>query len=604
MAQIFISYSKHNIDFARHLRAQLQGAGFEVWMDEIRLSTSQHWAETLESNITGCTIFMIILSPEAKSSQWVARELMLAERLNKPIFPILYKGDVWWNLANIQYEDMREGSGDAWNAWSNTWAQGQAGSRAAERARQAQQGDLGGSGVDETDSRRLEAAMPAETQAASDTEVWVKISLPDSLGLRGELPAAVPSGDVIQKGDARATTFPIRFPVDSQTGRRLPAPAELRVICGDFNIIAPGDHADVEIPAETDSRTVIFTLEPKPGGKTSGRTRVFVDLIYEMKIIAQISVSTQLVERVTAAVPAWNLNSTGALPPAGEALRGGAAAPLSLPELDDLDLSDETLDDMLITAEASPVALMDDFQTQPAEAQAVVGRRSRATSAALLRFASASAAILLVFFVVVMIGRNNASVPSTSNVNSVPPNATQINTDASAFDATEAVAAARADVTVAPFVNCTGTPGTSLVSLLQTSGLNASLLPEGINDQNVARSTPNTGVVVWGACSGDALWLYVELLNALGREALDAPPTITLIVPADTVERGDSYATRLVRAVTDYARGVSGEALVQTFDELVQTAMDEEDAAALRTLRDNSMSLEDLGPAATPFAEP
>ncbi|MFN8452489.1 MAG: toll/interleukin-1 receptor domain-containing protein [Anaerolineae bacterium] len=598
MAQIFISYSKHNIDFARHLRAQLQGAGFEVWMDEIRLSTSQHWAETLESNITGCTIFMIILSPEAKSSQWVARELMLAERLNKPIFPILYKGDVWWNLANIQYEDMREGVGSDALGTHGRIAGGGAGGRVKLNS------DPAAPASTRTNSRRLEAAMPAETQAASDTEVWVKISLPDSLGLRGELPAAVPSGDVIQKGDARATTFPIRFPVDSQTGRRLPAPAELRVICGDFNIIAPGDHADVEIPAETDSRTVIFTLEPKPGGKTSGRTRVFVDLIYEMKIIAQISVSTQLVERVTAAVPAWNLNSTGALPPAGEALRGGAAAPLSLPELDDLDLSDETLDDMLITAEASPVALMDDFQTQPAEAQAVVGRRSRATSAALLRFASASAAILLVFFVVVMIGRNNASVPSTSNVNSVPPNATQINTDASAFDATEAVAAARADVTVAPFVNCTGTPGTSLVSLLQTSGLNASLLPEGINDQNVARSTPNTGVVVWGACSGDALWLYVELLNALGREALDAPPTITLIVPADTVERGDSYATRLVRAVTDYARGVSGEALVQTFDELVQTAMDEEDAAALRTLRDNSMSLEDLGPAATPFAEP
>ena len=70
--------------------------------------------------------------------------------------------------------------------------------------------------------------MPAETKADTETEVWAKISLPTSEGLRGELPAAVPSGDVIQKGDARATTFPIRFPVDPQTGRRLPAQAELR----------------------------------------------------------------------------------------------------------------------------------------------------------------------------------------------------------------------------------------------------------------------------------------------------------------------------------------------------------------------------------------
>lgn len=593
MAQIFISYSKHNIDFARHLRGLLQDAGFEVWMDEIRLSTSQHWAETIETTISGSTIFMIVLSPESKASQWVARELLLAERLSKPIFPILYSGDVWWNLANIQYEDMRDGL-DA---------------TLSERMIESIEGVLSGR-VDlssdplppppvETDSRRLEAAMPAETQAATGTEVWAKISLPASEGLRGELPAVVPSGDVIHKGDAHATTFPIRFPVDPQNGRRLPAPAELRVISGDFNIVAPGERADVEIPPQTDSRTVIFTLEPKPGAKTSGRSRVFIDLIYEMKIVAQISVSTQLVERVTAAVPTWNLMSAFAasLGAAGDVTRGLEGAPLTLPEVDMLDLADETFDAESSSADLfdalpaddddSQVTVTGDFETLPAEPQSILAKRSRSARVALLRFASAAAAILLVFTIVVIVGRNNASPLAEDAASAdMPTSIPLLSTEVYLMIVTE-VPAAVGEVAVAPLVDCTGTPGAALVNLLQDAGYDASLLDAGIADQTVARSTEDFRVVVWGACSGDALWLYVELLDPAGREALTAPPTITLIIPVGAVEQADSYATRLVSAVTEYARGGGGEALALAFNDLAETAMDEEDAAALQMLRDN-----------------
>lgn len=617
MAQIFISYSKHNIDFARHLRDMLQQAGFEVWMDEIRLATSQHWAQTLETSITGCTIFMIILSPESKTSQWVARELLLAERLNKPVFPILYSGDVWWNLANIQYEDMRDGVK----------------AKLSERLVESLNAVLSGRvkldstppvlPPTQTDSRRLEAAMPAETKSATETEVWAKISLPASEGLRGELPAVVPSGDVIQKDDARATSFPIQFPVDPQSGRRLPAQAELRVLSGDFAIVAPGETAAVEIPPDTDSRTVIFTLEPKPGGKTSGRSRVFIDLIYEMKIVAQISVSTQLVERVTAAVPTWNLMAAYAAPQAaadtsGELMRGIQGMPLALPEEELLDLDDDafadefpgheeslaefhpelddesqadTLDDLLTHPAPQPFAPTGQSPSAPVTARrADRARRRRSSSVALLRFASASAAILLVFVIVVLIGRNAAGVPGDLSATQQSLDHTQaalLGTEMPITVATVNAVDAIGEIAVAPFVNCAGTPGDALVALLREAGFDVALLDTGITDQAVARATPNSHVVVWGACSGDALWLYVELLNALGREGLTAPPTITLIIPVDAVERADSYATRLVGAVAQYARGDTGAELAQTFADLAATAMDEEDAVALQTLQQN-----------------
>ncbi|MCD4687438.1 MAG: toll/interleukin-1 receptor domain-containing protein [Anaerolineae bacterium] len=43
MSHIFISYSKKDIDFARHLRGLLNTQGFDVWMDETRLVPAERW---------------------------------------------------------------------------------------------------------------------------------------------------------------------------------------------------------------------------------------------------------------------------------------------------------------------------------------------------------------------------------------------------------------------------------------------------------------------------------------------------------------------------------------------------------------------------------
>jgi hypothetical protein len=109
MAHIFISYSKQNIEFIRYLRALLESEGFAVWVDEARLAPSARWWKTIEENIETCSVFIIVMSSDAEESDWVEREILLAEKLKRPIFPILLNGDPWSRLANIQYEDMRAG---------------------------------------------------------------------------------------------------------------------------------------------------------------------------------------------------------------------------------------------------------------------------------------------------------------------------------------------------------------------------------------------------------------------------------------------------------------------------------------------------------------
>ena len=43
--------------------------------------------------------------------------------------------------------------------------------------------------------------------------------------------------------------------------------------------VVNNERTEIEIPPDSDSRTIIFTLEAKSGSKTSGRSRIFIELI-------------------------------------------------------------------------------------------------------------------------------------------------------------------------------------------------------------------------------------------------------------------------------------------------------------------------------------
>lgn len=109
MAHIFISYSKQDIEFTRYLKTLLEAEGYAVWVDEARLTPSARWWKAIEQNIVTCSAFVIVMSPNAYESDWVEREILLAEKEKRPIIPVLLAGDAWSRLANIQHVDMRGG---------------------------------------------------------------------------------------------------------------------------------------------------------------------------------------------------------------------------------------------------------------------------------------------------------------------------------------------------------------------------------------------------------------------------------------------------------------------------------------------------------------
>jgi hypothetical protein len=104
--QTFISYSRQDIEAMNELKRILTKHGVPIWYDEKVEQGTENWPKEIQSAIekAGCVVCM--LSPDAKTSDWVSQEIHYAKLHNIRIFPILIRGNdknaVPIELANYQ----------------------------------------------------------------------------------------------------------------------------------------------------------------------------------------------------------------------------------------------------------------------------------------------------------------------------------------------------------------------------------------------------------------------------------------------------------------------------------------------------------------------
>ena len=111
MSHVFISYSKQDRDYATDLATELREKGFDVWLDDHRLHSSEDWWNSIVAALWNCSAIVVILTPASDASRWVQREIMIADERGKPMFPLLLKGDIdtpnWSIFVRTQYTDVR-----------------------------------------------------------------------------------------------------------------------------------------------------------------------------------------------------------------------------------------------------------------------------------------------------------------------------------------------------------------------------------------------------------------------------------------------------------------------------------------------------------------
>lgn len=89
--RLFVSHSSRDNAWCRELVATLTGAGLDAWYDERGLSGGANWVNTLQSELQGRDVFLLILTPDAWTSQWVQEEVQLALATRRTILPVLHE---------------------------------------------------------------------------------------------------------------------------------------------------------------------------------------------------------------------------------------------------------------------------------------------------------------------------------------------------------------------------------------------------------------------------------------------------------------------------------------------------------------------------------
>jgi hypothetical protein len=76
--KVFISYACEDSEIARKLSRWLEGAGFDVWLDESNILPGDNWAEKVSQALKESQAMVVLISPAAMDSKWVRHEIEFA----------------------------------------------------------------------------------------------------------------------------------------------------------------------------------------------------------------------------------------------------------------------------------------------------------------------------------------------------------------------------------------------------------------------------------------------------------------------------------------------------------------------------------------------
>lgn len=101
---LFVSYQRENAEFAENLMNRLEKAGFKVWVDSEKLHAGRDWRAEIDQAIKNAFAFIVVMTPEAKASEYVTYEWSFAWGAGIKVIPILLKPtQLHPRLESLQY---------------------------------------------------------------------------------------------------------------------------------------------------------------------------------------------------------------------------------------------------------------------------------------------------------------------------------------------------------------------------------------------------------------------------------------------------------------------------------------------------------------------
>ena len=103
MINVFISYDREDSDFAELVQARLHGAGHTIFMDMEILDAGDDWRDKIDCALRACQVLIVIMTPEAAASHYVAYEWAFALGAGVKVIPLeLRTAELHPRLAVLQ----------------------------------------------------------------------------------------------------------------------------------------------------------------------------------------------------------------------------------------------------------------------------------------------------------------------------------------------------------------------------------------------------------------------------------------------------------------------------------------------------------------------
>src|SRR5262245_24496086 len=91
MTDLFISYSRHDLDFVTGLHDELKKNNRNVWIDLEDIPPTAEWLEEIYDGIENANTFVFVISPDSVVSNVCKMEIEHAIKNGKRLVPILHR---------------------------------------------------------------------------------------------------------------------------------------------------------------------------------------------------------------------------------------------------------------------------------------------------------------------------------------------------------------------------------------------------------------------------------------------------------------------------------------------------------------------------------
>ena len=91
MIKVFISYSRKDIEFAKHLTAELQKNKLEFWVDWEGIPPTVDFMKKIEKGIEESDVFLFLVSPDSVISKVCGEEIVHAAKNSKRLIPLIVR---------------------------------------------------------------------------------------------------------------------------------------------------------------------------------------------------------------------------------------------------------------------------------------------------------------------------------------------------------------------------------------------------------------------------------------------------------------------------------------------------------------------------------